>query len=82
MSGASLFPLQELMLICNGCGGERQVPQHELAKIRSVGDFKKFTEGRIALYSCRCGKPPRTCDIRMLPNAAAVEELRPKGESK
>jgi hypothetical protein len=66
---ASIFPLQEMMLICQGCGGERQIPQCELEKIRSVDDFKKFTTGAMHFYACRCGA--KTCDIRLLPNAAA-----------
>lgn len=62
---ASIFPLQEMMLICNGCGGERQIPREELDQILTVQDFDRFAKGRIAAYSCRCGA--RTCDIRMLP---------------
>lgn len=68
---ASIFPLQEMMLICSGCGGERQIPREELDKILSVDDFTKFTKGRIAHYACRCGA--KKCDIRMLPNARALE---------
>lgn len=75
--GPSLFPLREMLLICNGCGGERQVPDTELAKILSVDDFDKFIKsGRIADFACMCGKQPRTCDIRMLPSAAASEVMK------
>ena len=71
---ASIFPPQEMMLICRGCGGERKIPQHELDKILTVDDFQEFTKGRIAIYSCRCGG--KACDIRMLPSAAAQEEMK------
>ncbi len=70
MSGPSIFPLRELMLICNGCGGERQVPEDVLARILSVDDFKAFAEGEILRWACRCGA--KTCDIRMLPAEGAV----------
>jgi hypothetical protein len=70
----SIFPPQEMMLVCKGCGGERVIPQAELDKIRSVDDFERFTKGRIAIYSCRCGA--RKCDIRMLPNPAAIPYLK------
>lgn len=72
MSDVSIFPLQEMMLICKGCGGERKIPDDVLATIKSVDDLKKFTDGPIALYSCQCGA--KRCDIRMLPNAAALEK--------
>lgn len=72
-----MFPLEELMLICKGCGGERLIPEHELQRIVSVDTFKVFMSGRVQLYRCPCGAP--TCDVRMLPNAAAQAELRKGG---
>lgn len=74
----SLFPLQEILLICLGCGGERQVPERELETIRSVEDFDRFMKGRLAAYACRCGA--KKCDVRMLPNAEAQAWLREHGD--
>jgi hypothetical protein len=65
----SIYPLREIMLICNGCGGERMVPDEELQNIRSAEDLKRFTTGNIALYSCKCGG--RSCDLRIRVSAEA-----------
>lgn len=77
---ASIFPLQGVMLICNGCGGERHVPQHEVDRIDSVEAFKKFADRRIGLYACQCGA--KTCDIRLTPSVVAQEEMRVKKDDK
>lgn len=70
---ASIYPFRELMLICQGCGGERLVPQHELDRILSAEDLQAFTSSRIALYSCRCGGTH--CDLRIQVAEAAQAEL-------
>lgn len=76
---ASLFPLREIMLICQGCGGERIVPAHELERIQSVEDLHVFTSTRMGEYACRCGATH--CDLRILPSAEAEAEFRAEQSS-
>lgn len=53
----SMYPFREMMLICNGCGGER---------ILSLEDFKRFASSGLAEYACRCGA--RSCNMRLVCN--------------
>lgn len=68
----SIFPPQEMLLICNACGGERRIPEEELAKIVDVDAFKHFTQSTIVLYSCKCPRGKK-CDIRMRMSVAFEE---------
>lgn len=83
MTGPSIFPLRELMLICNGCGSERQVPEHVLATIKSVDELNRFLKSvdGIGQWACRCGKPPGTCDIRMLVSEEAEPVIKAEAEA-
>lgn len=74
MSGASLYPLREIMIICKGCGGERFVSAQELEQIRSADDLKKFTSVRLAQYACKCGATH--CDLRILPSVEGEAALK------
>lgn len=62
----SMYPFREMMLICNGCGGERMVPQEVLDTILSLEDFKRFASSGLAEYACRCGA--RSCNMRLVCN--------------
>ena len=73
--GESIYQFRELMLICNGCGGERMVPQEVVDKILSADDLKAFTSGPIMQYACRCPKGTH-CDIRIKMSEAGEAALK------
>ena len=80
MGDANIFPPREVMLICNGCGGERMVPEDVIARINSVEEFKRFTDTELRRWACRCGA--KTCDILMLLSEAGTDELKRREAAK
>ena len=71
---SQVFPLREMMLVCNGCGGERRIPDAVLATLTTVEDFMAFMKGDVSEYACRCGA--KTCDVRLLTHDP-IEEPKP-----
>ena len=81
MGDANIFPPREVMLICNGCGGERMVPEDVIARINSVEEFKRFTDTELRRWACRCCGA-KTCDILMLLSEAGTDELKRREAAK